>query len=118
MAFAKAYPDTRETGGVRALTDEGWEGLWRDLRISKESEFVKHLLELHSGEVRFVREPEWMDFPISDGGFLFGVNHRRFWHSQTMRHDETAGSAGDDNAGIRREKRSPQKLRCPRAMRM
>jgi len=70
LVFTEAYPDTRETGGVRALTEAGWNGLYSEFKIETEDEFVKHLLNWHDGEVRFVGETWWMEvetLPVYDG---------------------------------------------------
>ena len=61
LVFSEAYPDTREIGGVRALTEAGWQQLDDAFAIKTELGFVKHLLNLHHGEVRFVGEPWWME---------------------------------------------------------
>ena len=59
--------------------------------IETEDEFVKHLLNWHDGEVRFVGETWWMEvetLPVYDG-MRCGLNHTRYWHAQTMRQEET-----------------------------
>ena len=40
LVFSEAYPDTRETGGVRALTEAGWNGLEAAFGIKTELGFV------------------------------------------------------------------------------
>ena len=60
-------------------------------QIHTEFEFVKHLLNWHDGEVRFVGELWWMEVetnPVYDG-MTCGLNHSRYWHAQTMRQEET-----------------------------
>ena len=59
LVFTEAYPDNRAIGGVRSLTKAGWNGLYEDLWIESEDQFVSHLLNLHDGEVRFVGAPRW-----------------------------------------------------------
>ena len=50
-------------------------------------EWVKHLLNFHDGEVRFVGDPWWADVkdPASGGP---DVLLPAFWHSQTMRTEQ------------------------------
>ena len=83
MPFTRAYPDTRGTGGVKALTQAGWYGLLVELGIETEEQFVKHLLNFHDGEVHFVGPNWWEEVPEH------GLNHTRYWHSQTMRTEAT-----------------------------
>ena len=84
LVFSEAYPDTRETGGVRALTEAGWNGLEAEFGIRTELGFVKHLLNLHHGEVRFVGEPWWEIVEMTRD-----LYHSRYWHAQTMRYERT-----------------------------
>jgi len=86
LVFTEAYPDTRETGGVRALTKAGWNGLYEEFGIQTEHGFVRHLLNWHDGEVRFVGEPGWMEVERT---WMTYLNHSRYWHAQTMRQEET-----------------------------
>ena len=72
LVFMEAFPDTspKGSGGVRALTGAGWQRLWDAFRVRTEADFVKHLLNMHDGEVRFVGEPWWMEvetLPVYDG---------------------------------------------------
>ena len=93
--FMEAFPDTspKGSGGVRPLRDADWHLLWDAFRVRTEADFVKHLLNMHDGEVRFVGEPTWSEVPCT---IACGPNprwgtcslfHSRFWHPQTMKTD-------------------------------
>ena len=101
--FTEAYPDTRKIGGVRALTEPGWNGLYAEFGIQTEHEFVKHLLNWHDGEVRFVGEPWWETVEMTRD-----LYHSRYWHAQTMRHERT-GDWCFHNHGGGRKKDDPRK---------
>ena len=94
LVFTEAYPDTRATGGVRSLTEAGWNGLYEDLGIQSEEECVRHLLNLHDGEVRFVGPPWWAEMGPRDR-----VYHCRYWHAQTMSHKATREWADWNHGG-------------------
>ena len=89
----EASPDARATGGNLALDDDGWWRLSEDLGIKNEAGLVKHLLNLHDGEVRFVGDPRWVDvrYLPASGGFVSpsSLLHSRLWHCQTMRTEKT-----------------------------
>ena len=104
LPFTSAYPDTRGTGGVKALTPVGWYGLWVEFGIETEEQFVKHLLNFHDGEVRFVGPNWWEEVPEH------GLNHTRYWHSQTMRTEKTRRWCWQSHGGGL-EKGSPWKER-------
>ena len=70
---------------MRAQPLAGWKGLEAEFRIRTELEFVKHLLNLHDREVRFVEEPWWEIVEMTSV-----LNHTRYWHAQTMRYETTS----------------------------
>ena len=68
------------------LTEQSWGLLRTELGIESQVEWVKHLLNLHDGEVRFVGEPWWADMNgRASGGSLQSLYSPRLWHSQTLR---------------------------------
>ena len=91
LVFTEAFPDTRDSGGVLPLEDSGWSMLRLEFGIYTHAAWVKHLLNMHDGEVRFVGDPWWKDCPASGGsGWVDpSVSHVKFWHSQTMRTEKT-----------------------------
>ena len=103
LVFRDDYPDTRATGGVRGLTEAGWNGLYDEFNIRTELEFVKHLLNWHDGEVRFVGEPWWETVEMTRD-----LYHSRYWHAQTMRY-ERIGDWCFHNHGGGRKKDDPRK---------
>ena len=93
LVFTKAFPDTRDSGGMLALTEADWGKLFLEFGVETQAGLVKHLLSLHDGEVRFVGDPRWVDvrsLPAS-GGFVSpsSLLHSRFRHCQTMRTEKT-----------------------------
>ena len=56
-----------------------------ELEVEAQADWVKHLLNMHDGEVRFVETPWWETVEMTRD-----LNHSRYWHAQTMRHDTTA----------------------------
>ena len=86
--FTEAFPDTRDSGGVLALKEAGWSMLRLEFGILTHAAWVKHLLNMHDGEVRFVGDPWWAPLNPASGGSQ-SVFHSNFWHSQTMRTEKT-----------------------------
>ena len=57
LVFTEAFPDTRASGGMLALKEAGWSLMRLEFGILTQAAWVKHLLNLHDGEVRFVGDP-------------------------------------------------------------
>ena len=93
LVCTEAYPDSRDSGGMQALTEAGWDTLRLEFGAETQAWFVNHLLNLHGGEVRYVGDPRLVDvrsLPAS-GGFVSpsSLLHSRLWHCQTMRTEKT-----------------------------
>ena len=61
LVYTEAYPDTRDSGGMKALTEAGWDTLRLEFGVETQAGLVNHLLNLHDGEVRFVGAPWWAE---------------------------------------------------------
>ena len=86
LVFTEAYPDTRTDGGMSPLTARGWQFLRLEFDMPNQLEWVKHLLNFHDGEVRFVGDPWWADVTdAASGGCMPNLRLPAFWHPQTMR---------------------------------
>ena len=106
LVFTEAFPDTRESGGMLALKEAGWSMLKLELGILTHAAWVKHLLTMHDGEVRFVGDPWWVDtrsFPASGGSHSLCLV--KFWHSQTMRKEKTRNWAFYNHGAGQRDQR-------------
>ena len=72
MPFKKLYPfvdPVDPAAGVRPLSKEMWEQMKAKFRMRGKEDYVKHLLNAHEGEARFVGESDsWVEFPASGGG--------------------------------------------------
>ena len=90
LVFTEAFPDTRDSGGMLALNEAGWSMLRLEFGIPTQAAWVRHLLNLHDGEVRFVGDPWWVDVKLfrASGG-SYSVCNSTFWHSQTMHTENT-----------------------------
>ena len=99
-------PDTRASGGMLALKEARWSLPRLEFGILTQAAWVKHLLNMHDGEVRFVGDTWWVDlrsFPASGGSH--SVLLKRFWHNQTMRTEKTRNWAYWNHGAGQREQR-------------
>ena len=79
LKFNEAFPDlSPASGGKHPLSDEGWRRLTSAWKFNTTSDYVKHMLTLHDGELRSVGNEAWERIPASGG------IHRKacFWHYQ------------------------------------
>ena len=82
-----------EAGGMEPL-DEGsavWERLRCDFGVHTKADYVKHIVNKHDGEARFVGDAGWEPFPASGGDDDVHVYKPCFWHYQFATTRETRG---------------------------
>ena len=91
--FQEEFPDlSPEAGGMEPL-DEGsavWERLRCAFGVHTKADYVKHIVNKHDGEARFVGDAGLEPFPAS-GGDDVHVYKACFWHYQFATTRETRG---------------------------
>ena len=92
--FQTEVPDlSPEAGGMEPL-DEGsavWEILRCAFGVHTKADYVKHIVNKHDGEARFVGDAGWEPFPASGGDDDVHVYKPCFWHYQFATTQETRG---------------------------
>ena len=90
MKFNKLFPfvDPEDPAAdVRPLSVQMWDEIKAKLRISDHKDYVKHLLNAHEGEARFVGDLDtWEEFPVSGGRQHWNAC---YWSYQFARTKET-----------------------------
>ena len=80
--FCEAYPDAVLGDGFGALTAQAFEASKRSANLATDSDYVKHILHKHDGEVRHWGARWWKPVPDDHVGELTNV---KFWHYQFAR---------------------------------
>ena len=66
MPLLKCVPDTNPAlGGLQVLSHVNRENLAKQYKMKDNMDLVKHIVNLHDGEVRQVGEERWEEFPAS-----------------------------------------------------
>ena len=88
MPFKKLYPfvdPVDPAAGVTPLSKEMWEQMKWKFRMNGKEDYVKHLLNAHEGEARFVGESDsWEEFPASGGGRHWNAIYWSYQFVRTM----------------------------------
>ena len=71
---------------MQPLSSDAWLRIKREFKVKSEVDYVKHLLNAHEGEARFVGDEGWYDFPAS--GEVQPWN-ARFWSYQFVQTHDT-----------------------------
>ena len=67
---------------LRALDDAAQQWCMENLPgIASPKAYIKHIPNMHDGEVRLLGDSEWEEFPAARG-LKFTVFHPNFWHGQ------------------------------------
>ena len=85
MPLLKCVPDTNPAlGGLQVLSHVNRENLAKQYKMKDNMDLVKHIVNLHDGEVRQVGEESWVEFPACGGDDIFKAC---FWHYQAVMED-------------------------------
>ena len=81
--FQEAFPYLPRGGTVECLQPPTWDFLKRKFKMTTHAEYVKHILNNHDGEARFVGDTGWTRLPDD------AVRKACFWHYQFAKKPET-----------------------------
>ena len=88
MPLLQCFPDTNPAngGGLQPLSHVNKTNLRRRFNIENDFELMKHIANLHDGELRMAGEETWEMFPAPGGDHEDLFKHV-FWHHQTVMED-------------------------------
>ena len=88
MPLLQCFPDTNPAngGGLQPLSHVNKTNLRRRFNIENDFELMKHIANLHDGELRMVGEETWEMLP-APGGNHEDLFKYVFWHHQTVMQD-------------------------------
>ena len=84
--FERSFPDITDIyNGIVQLSDQKWQGIKaRFSNVQTKADYLKHMLALHDGEMRFVVDPGWTPFQAS-GGDEYKARYWEYQYARTAR---------------------------------
>ena len=79
---------TPASGGTRAMTETGWQVLRAEAGVQDAADYVKHILNKHEGEAKFVGDTQWQEVTPDSVG-QDGIFGSCFWQYQFCRQQNT-----------------------------
>ena len=87
MPLTQCFPDSNPAaGGLQPLSHVNKRNLFHKYNIINDFALVKHIANMHDGELRQVGEEVWDIFP-APGGNPTHILKPVFWHHQTIQED-------------------------------